>query len=230
MTREEFLALLPELVDNYRPSSEVVRKINGICLLMIIGPSGAGKTTLMKSLPMPYVPSDTTRPVRPEEVEGIDYVFRTDYKALMAEIKAGGFVQVAIGSGGDFYGTKASSYPNSGWATMAVVADVIPIFRTLGFAETLSAFIVPPSFEEWQQRMSSHNLSGQQRRKRLEEAVRTFNFAATDSHTHPILNDKLEYAADQLKALVAGNVDEPREKKAKECIKKLLTELELVNP
>jgi hypothetical protein len=51
----------------------------------------------------------------------MDYFFRKDYDKIVEEMKNGRFVQVAIGSGGDFYATRDSTYPESGIAVMAVM-------------------------------------------------------------------------------------------------------------
>lgn len=226
MTREEFLTKLPELTARYKPSRDVINRIANIKLLMIIGPSGVGKTTLMNKLSMPFVPSDTTRPRRPGEVDGVDYLFHQDYAALAQDIKNGHFLQIVIGVGGDLYATRGTSYPDNGMAVMAVVAGVIPLFRQLGFKDTLSAFITPPSFSEWQRRLSTHNLAQQQLDKRISEGKRSLEFALSDSQTHLILNDEIDLAAEQLKGLITGKHDINREEKAKIAAQGLLNELD----
>lgn len=225
MTREEFLVKLPEWEKNYQASPEVLQKIGKLTLLIIIGPSGVGKSTVIKALGVPYVPSDTTRPRRAEEVDGRDYLFRDDYGRLAKEIENGRFVQIAVGSGGDFYGTRASSYPDEGLATMAVVADVVPDFRRMGFGRTISAFIVPPSSEEWMHRMDSHPMSAEQRQKRLAEARRSLNFALKDSETHLVLCEIPKNAARQIIDLTEGRVDEQREVTARLAARQCLDTL-----
>src|SRR5258706_2233037 len=146
MTREDFIKILPDLVRQYQALPEVLDQISSVDLLMIIGATGVGKTSIIKRLGIPFVPTDTTRPIRPEEIDGSDYFFRTNYEQVVSEIKNRQFVQVAIGPTGDFYGTRANVYPHVGMAVYAVVADVVPIFRTLGFNETTSACVTPPTF------------------------------------------------------------------------------------
>jgi guanylate kinase len=180
----------------------------------------------MKSLGLPFVPSDITRPMRQGEVEGIDYNFRKDYENIISQIQKGEFVQVAIGPGGDFYATLASSYPDSGTATMAVVSDVVPVFRELGFARTISAFIAPPSYEEWIRRMGEHHIAGNQLLGRLAEAKRSFSFALSDSQTIFILNDDLNSAVQQAKDLLTGKRDEHREQEARQQAHRILEVLE----
>ena len=67
-------------------------------LIVISGPSGVGKDTVIKrmrqrGLPFHFVVTTTTRKPRPEEVEGVDYFFVS--KDEFAEmIEHGGLVRV----------------------------------------------------------------------------------------------------------------------------------------
>jgi guanylate kinase len=225
MTRDDFIKILPDLVRQYQALPEVLEHISGLDLLMIIGATGVGKTSIIKRLGIPFVPTDTTRPIRPEEIDGSDYFFHNNYEQLVAEIKSRQFVQVAIGPTGDFYGTRASVYPQVGLAVYAIVADVVPYFRTLGFNETISAFITPPTFLEWMDRMDKHNVESDQLSKRLQEAKRSFNFALNDKDCHFILNDDLDKAVYQTKMLVNGKPNPPREAKARQAAETIYKEL-----
>jgi guanylate kinase len=225
MTREEFLKILPELTKNYQAMPDVIQSISNVDLLMIVGATGVGKTSIIKRLGIPYVVTDTTRPIRPDEINGSDYFFRTDYDQLATEIKERKFVQINIFSTGDFYGTRASAYPELGFAVYAVVAEKIPQFRQLGFNETTTAFVTPPSFLEWMDRMDRHNVESDQLAKRLEEARRSFNFALNDSQTHFVLNDNLSSAVHQTTMLMNGEIDEAREQKAAQAAQKIYWEL-----
>jgi guanylate kinase len=225
MTREEFLAQLPELVKNYQPAPDVLKQINNLEVLMVIGPSGVGKTTLIDNSGLAFAPSDTTRPPRPGEQEGSDFYFRTDYDQLLNEIKNGRFVQVAIGSGGDFYSTKATSYPSRGVVIKEVMADVTPVFQSLGFKKTISAYITPPSYSEWMKRLSVHHLDQDQLNKRLSEARRSLEYGLSDQNMHFILNDSLQAAEEQLLNLLADKIDQMRETQGKQAAAALLEEL-----
>ena len=167
---EEFKKTLPEIVSNYRRSHGTAQRIGGVAMLMMIGPSGAGKTSIMRQLGYPFVRSDTTRQPRQGEINGIDYNFRADLDDLLVEIERGEFVQIEAGPAGDFYGTRASSHPESGIATMAVTARTVQLFRTLGFERTISAAVIPPSYDEWLKRISTHGLNEDELRKRTKEA------------------------------------------------------------
>jgi guanylate kinase len=225
MTREDFIKNLPDLVRQYQTPPDVLDQIGSLDLLMIIGATGVGKTSIIKRLGIPFVPTDTTRPIRPEEIDGSDYFFRTNYEQVLSEIKSRQFVQVAVGPTGDFYGTRAVVYPKVGLAVYAIVADVVPYFRTLGFNDTISAFVTPPTFLEWMDRMDKHNVESDQLSKRLQEAKRSFNFALNDKDCHFILNDELDKAVYQVKMLVNGKPNLPREAKAREAAETIYQEL-----
>jgi guanylate kinase len=225
MTREEFIKILPELVHDYQAAPEVLDHISNVDLLMVIGGTGVGKTSIIKRLGIPYVPSDTTRPMRPNEINGMDYFFRTDYDQLVAEIKERKFVQVNIFQTGDFYGTRAGAFPEVGFAVYAVVADKVPLFRQLGFSETISAFVTPPTFIEWMQRIDRNNDESDQLSKRLEEAKRSFHFALNDPEVRFILNDDLDKAVYQTKMLVSGKPDIARQAQARQAAENIYKEL-----
>lgn len=226
MTREEFLNEFPALVGSYRPAPDVLAKINGVELLMVIGPSGVGKTSIIDQLKIPFIPSCTTRDPRPGEVNGRDFYFLKDYQLVFDDIESGRFVQIAVGPSGHFYATLASSYPAIGIAAMPVVADVVPVFRSLGFKRTLSAFVVPPDYDEWMRRMEVHRLSGEHLERRLAEAHRSFEFALSDGQVHFILNDDLGDAVRQVENLLKGMVDPAREAEAKQTVKRIFAKLQ----
>lgn len=225
MSREEFLKALPDLLKDYQPLPEALSRIGNVDLLMIVGPTGVGKTSIIKRLDVPFVITETSRPIRPDEINGSDYVFRTDYDKLVSEIKERQFVQVTIFSTGDFYGTKANAYPELGFADYAVVADKVPEFRQMGFNDTITAFIMPPSFLEWMGRIDRRNSESDQLAKRLDEAKRSLNFALNDSQTHFVLNEDLDQAVHQTEMLLNGQSDPAREAKARQAAQKIYEEL-----
>jgi guanylate kinase len=225
MTREDFLRILPELTENYEPAADVAKQISGISLLMMIGPSGVGKTTLINCIDVPYVPADTTRVPRDGEEQGVDYFFQDDYEKIKEDIEAGKYVQVAIGPTGDFYATRAEAYPGKGPAVYAVVASVVPIFRKLGFKETISAFITPPSYQDWMNRIKSHGLSEGQLRDRLKEGKKSLEFALNDGNVKFILNDDVDSASSQIMNTLDNKIDKPRETEARYAAESILKEL-----
>lgn len=83
-------------------------------VLIVSGPTGAGKTELVKWLLMTYPKlfkrsiSATTRPERPGEVGGRDYHFLSR-EEFQARIELGDFLEYAVVHGEHLYGTLVSS-------------------------------------------------------------------------------------------------------------------------
>jgi len=225
MTRDDFLKILPDLARTYQAPAQILARISDVDLLMVVGASGVGKTSVIKRLGVPYVPTDTTRPKRPEEIEGLDYFFHTDYQQLADDIKNRQFVQIAVGPTGDFYGTRASLYPQVGMAVLGVLAEVVPQFRNLGFSDTLTVYITPPTFLEWMDRLGRISFDRDQLLGRLKESKFSFNFALSDGQIHFILNDELDAAVHQTNMLLNGKVDAEREAKAHEEAQRISQEL-----
>jgi guanylate kinase len=194
-----------ELVANYKPDKHVLAGLSNVHLLMVIGPTGVGKSTLMKASGVPEVIGDASRQPRQGEVSGVDYWFRTE-REMLAEADAGQYVQVAMGSEGDLKATHAGSFPTSGPAVFAVVASAVHIFRELPFASTATAVIVPPDFDTWMERISSHHTPPDKLAARLEEACYSYEFALNDESSMFVLNDKLELAVSRLLSVAEGKV------------------------
>src|SRR6056297_104400 len=168
MDIESFISWVDSVGENYSPSDRVRQELASVDLVAIVGPTGVGKTSIIKKLNMQEVLSDVTRPIRDGEKDGKDYYFRDDYIQIMQEIKSGEYVQFLLSSSNYFYGTRRQSYPNSGKCVMAIYANQIERFKTLGFRSIRIFFIMPPGYVEWMRRVGVHQPGDLH--KRLDEA------------------------------------------------------------
>jgi len=194
---------LDQLVTNYRPNPEALRQQGRVALLMTLGPSGVGKTTLMRASGIPEVVGDCSRPPRATEQNGVDYWFRS-LDDMVRDTKEGNYVQIAIGFAGDLKGTKASSYPARGSAVFSVVPTAIPLFRELPFEQTHTAVIVPPSYDIWMERLAGQGQHEDELESRRREFVTPYQFALTDSQSQFVLNDTIEAGTARLLQVAAG--------------------------
>jgi guanylate kinase len=89
-------------------------------IIAIVGPSGSGKTTLAEYLRtqhgIPAIISTTTRPKRPNEVEGLDYFFLTDTTIIL---RPQDILTKTRFAGYEYFATK-SQLPQSGLCTYIV--------------------------------------------------------------------------------------------------------------
>ena len=172
-------------------------------IFIISAPSGAGKTTLCKAAlaafaDIRYSVSFTTRPPRPGEENGRDYVFVT-VPEFEAGIRSGRWAEWARVHG-NYYGTSADVLAQS----LSSGCDILLDIDVQGaqqicarFPESVTIFIMPPSLEVLRQRLVSR---GTDRPEvialRIENAGR--EMAQRDVYRHVVVNDDLETAITEL--------------------------------
>lgn len=183
-----------------------------IQVLGLVGPSASGKTTIMKALikvlpRVKFILDETSRAPRPNEVNGVDFLFRTK-EEILQDVKAGKLVQVAIGPNGDLYCTRLASYPTGAVGVIALVPPAIKEFRQLPIKSFQAAFIVPYNFKAWQQWLAKQAKAGnwdkEKLQSRLLEAKTSYEFAFNDKSIQFILNDEIDQAVKRLEQVVAG--------------------------
>ena len=178
-------------------------------LVIVSGPSGVGKDTVISSLcliptePERYfVVTCTTRPRRDYEVDAVHYHFMTD-EAFAQKREAGGFLEANVVHG-HWYGTPRDQVR----AALGAGRDAILKIDVQGAAvvkqkvpEALLVFLVPPSLEDLFSRLqarateSADELDIRQRNAALE-------LARQDDYDHVVLNETGEIAR------TAARVDE----------------------
>ncbi len=214
---------------HYTPNPAVKLQLSQIDLIAVVGPTGAGKNTMIDKSGLPYVRSDMTRMPRKHETDGVDANFRIDYDGLLRDIEAGLFVQYVVNPNGEFYGTKASSYPASGLCAMTIVATTVPLFSTLGFNKITPVYIVPPSYEEWMKRIRSHR--DKDLPARLIEAKTSIETALADSGYHFMINGDMFTACELFRRIANGTANDAAEQaEARQAAFKILTGIEEAGP
>jgi guanylate kinase len=174
-------------------------------ILVITGPSGVGKGTLITGLleRMPGLQlavSATTREPRPDEVNGRDYHFLSD-DDFDRRVAAGEFVEHAVYAG-NRYGTLSSELarPARGIVLEIDVQGARQVAETL--PEAARIFVEPPSFEDLARRLATRGFDSPEQIERRLAAARE-ELAARDEFDHRIVNDDLERALGELTELVA---------------------------
>lgn len=176
-------------------------------LVIISGPSGAGKGTLVDQL-VAGVPelrvsvSATTRAPRPGEIEGEDYFFLS-VEEFSRRIEAGEFLEWAEVHG-NRYGTIRSTVE----AKMAEGRDVILEIDPQGalqvkslMPEAVLVFIVAPSMDELERRIRGRGAeTDEQVGVRLETAVRELELVG--SYDYVVENDDVARATDELVRII----------------------------
>lgn len=178
-------------------------------LYIIAAPSGAGKTSLVKSLIARHSGicvsvSHTTRQPRPGEENGKHYHF-IEREAFESLIKQEDFLEYAQVFG-NYYGTSKS------WVSQALEAgtDVILEIDWQGaqqvreqFTQAISIFILPPSLEALEERLVRRAQdSSEVIKKRLREAQQEMSHHAEFDYI--VVNDIFEEASKDLSSIITS--------------------------
>jgi len=183
-------------------------------LLVLSGPSGAGKTTLCrllrKNLGFSFSVSHTTRPPRAGEVEGQDYYF-VDRKTFEEMIRRGAFLEWAEVHG-NLYGTSWEEVNQKLSSGQDLLLDIdvqgaSQVRQKLG-SQAIFVFIMPPSFEELERRLRGRGTEEESTvALRLARAREEMNYASWFDYV--VVNDKLEQALEDLRAIVRAEKCRP---------------------
>jgi len=176
-------------------------------LLVISGPSGAGKGTLYGRLlqadqTMGFSVSYTTRDPRPGEAEGKDYHFvsETEFAQMVAD---DGFLEYAQVHG-HHYGTPLAPVREALERGQNIMLDIDPqgAMQVMEKApECVSVFILPPSFGELRRRLEGR---GTETQEEIERRLRNARgeVALMDRYQYLVINDVVETAYQTLQGIV----------------------------
>ncbi len=176
-------------------------------LIVISGPSGVGKDTLIKRLleldrNLRYSVSCTTRPPRPGEVDGIDYTFVSPER-FQQLIDEGAFLEYATYNG-NLYGTLAERVERA----RADGHDIVLKIEVQGaeqvrkrVPDAVFIFVAPPSTQELARRQEARN-SESSEDMALRRKIAAQEMELAKRYDHVVVNDELERAVAEVLAII----------------------------
>ena len=184
-------------------------------LVIVSGPSGAGKTTLVRLVReyfaklnnnLHFSVSHTTRSMRAGEVDGTDYYF-VDRATFEAMQERGEFIESAHVHG-HLYGTSRKEVEGRLAQNQDVILDIDvqgakiiaddPDLRE----RSVSVFVFPPTFKDLERRLRARSQNSEQEIEiRLSKAFKEIE-EGFDYYNYVIINDVAEIAADCLKSAI----------------------------
>jgi guanylate kinase len=179
-------------------------------LLVVSGPSGVGKGTLVKRLvqkrnDVVESVSCTTRAPREGELHGREYYF-LDKKEFLRRVEENDFLEYDEHFG-NYYGTP-KSFVRETLKEKSVILEIDVVGglnAKKAFPECLLVMIVPPSKETLFERLKGRNSETdeeiQNRLARLE-----YELSQKDKYDFVIVNDDLEIALAELETILDGKV------------------------
>ncbi|RQD70332.1 MAG: guanylate kinase [Tindallia sp. MSAO_Bac2] len=180
-------------------------------LMVISGPSGTGKGTLVKHLlkrnnKIQLSVSATTRKPRPGEVDGVNYFF-LNKNEFEEKLTHGEFLEHAEVYG-NYYGTPKAFVENQlnrGHNVLLEIDIVGAMQIRKKFKEAVFLFIIPPSLEELQRRIENRGTeTPEQMTKRMDSALEEIR--ELEQYDYVILNDDIDKATGLIESIVKAEL------------------------
>ena len=186
----------------------MVKRRKSGTLIVLSGPSGAGKGTICNELlkqvdTLSLSISMTTRSPRGNEADGKDYYFVTK-EQFEEDIKKGNFLEYAKVHGDNYYGTPKKKVEES----LASGKDIILEIDIQGALEVkekmeegIFIFIMPPSMRELKDRLVKRNTESKDKIiERFKNAYKEIN--EVTKYNYIVINDEVQNAVDKVKAII----------------------------
>ncbi len=179
-------------------------------LVVISGPSGVGKGTVIRRLlsesdKLALSVSATTRAPREEDTEGVTYYFKTvdEFKTMIESEK---FLEWAVYNN-NYYGTPVDAVEDLLDKGISVILE-IEVQGAMNVKKKrpdgLFIFIAPPSFETLKQRLIGRGSESEEEiNNRVSLAKAEFDMK--DEYDYIVVNDNLDDAVKEVKDIIEGN-------------------------
>ncbi len=230
---------LARKLSDYSPDESTVELIKDTPVLLLVGPTGAGKDALKDKListgDYHHIISHTTRQPRINhgvvEQNGREYYFinKATAKKMVDDHE---LIEAKIYSG-NLYGTSVAEIQAAHDEGKIAMTDI----EVQGVAEyksldpgVMAVFLLPPDFKTWQERLQRRYgdvVDFADARLRLQTALNEIEqFLITDYYI-PVINDDLETTFQRIQAITSSKNHSPRdESKARAIAKKLAHDIQ----
>jgi guanylate kinase len=227
-----------EVLADYHMNIEAQKTLNSTPLVLLVAATSTGRNTIIEELVNTsryyFIVSDTTRPPRMNdgqlEQNGVEYFFR-DEASMLQELKKGKFVEAAIIHGQQVSGVSIREIASAQEQGKIAITDIEPVGTDHIMQlkpDTMAIFVLPPSFEEWLNRIQKRTpVTKEELVRRLRSAVKEFKAAQEKAYYLFVINDDLEHAIEQVDDIARFNkVNAATQTQARELLKQLTQQTE----
>ena len=180
-------------------------------IIVISGPSGCGKGTVIKKLlnrdnSLRLSVSMTTRKPRPGEANGREYYF-VSKSEFERRIATGDLLEYTEYNG-NYYGTPKSEmydFQNKGFnIILDIETEGAENVRKANPDNLVTIFLAPPSFEVLEKRLRGRGTESEEIIQRRLERAKS-EMLEKDNYDFTVINDELEKAVDDVYFIILNN-------------------------
>ena len=180
-------------------------------VIVISSPSGAGKTSVCRKLierdkSIALSISDTTRPARDNEKDGVDYNFINE-EEFKSRIKNKCYIEYA-NVFGNFYGSQYKNITDHFENGMDILFDIdwqgANQLKNSSFVNIVSIFIIPPSKDAIYQRLKLRAKTSGDNQMAIEKRMKKYEteMAHKNDYDNIVINEKLEICVDEIESII----------------------------
>lgn len=206
--------LLAQKLAGYKPDEAAKQLVKDTHVLVLVGPTGAGKDSLKDKLlasdGFHHIVSHTTRQPRINhgtlEKDGEDYHF-IDKETALKMLDEHKFIEAKIYSG-NLYGTSVAEIQSAKDEGKIAMTDI----EVQGVAEykaldpsVMAVFLLPPDFKTWQDRLRRRYgdvVDAADYRLRLETALKELDQLLNTDYYVAVINDDLDEAYQHIETVI----------------------------
>ncbi|CAN5443016.1 hypothetical protein BH10PAT3_BH10PAT3_1400 [soil metagenome] len=232
---DEFKAVLK----NYSPSRESQDFFSSVPMVILVGPTAAGRNTLINLLVATgryhMIVSDTTRPPRMDngklEENGTTYWFKSEDDFLEG-LKNGEYVEARLIHSQQVSGANIAEI-HKAHDSGAIALKEIEINGSIVYRkfkpDMLCVFLLPPTFDIWMKRLRGRgHITKEELRRRLESAVAEISQALSLDYFQFVVNYEIHEAAVAVDEIANGRVlDETKQQVGRNHAEQLLIDVQL---
>jgi guanylate kinase len=224
---------------SYKPAEETAKLIKSTRILLLVGPTGAGKDSLKDKLLATgryhHIVSHTTRPPRINhgiiEQDGREYHF-IDKATAERMLDDQALIEAKIYSG-NLYGTSVAEIQAAHDEGKIAMTDLevqgVAEYKTLD-PGVMAIFLLPPDFQTWQTRLQRRYgdvVDVADARLRLQTALSELHQLLNTDYYVAVINDDLDTTFEQVETVVNSQKhNAPNEPAARIVAKQLASDIE----
>jgi len=228
-----------ECLEHYKPSQSSIQTLKSVPLVLLVGPTAAGRNTLIDLLRHTgryfYIVSDTTRARRTNdgvlEQDGVEYWFKAEQEVLDG-VRNGEYIEAAVIHGQQVSGVHVVRLEKAKKTGLICLKEVEVKGAATYYSykpDTLNIFLLPPTFEVWMKRLKARgDMGNDELRRRIESAMREIYEALQKKYYQFVINNEIHEAAQAVDEIANGRaIDEAKQQTGRDHAEQLLIDVQL---